>query len=306
MSNAVETYYSQGKFLITGEYLVMAGAEAIVLPINKGQYLKIFEAEDENLHWQSFYKEQAWFEAIFDPESFEILKTSDQQSTAYITSLLKNAAQLSNKRKTLRNISIRTELEFDKEWGMGSSSTLLVNLSYLFDINAFDLHSKVSHGSGFDVAAALSDFPVRYRIRKNNREILPVHMPELFFDHTYFIYLGEKADSGIAVEDFHSRNKDLKMPVKYINEITAQFTELEDVQELSNITGEHEEFMGKVLCLESPTNHFPDYSYGMKSLGAWGGDFIMAVNPNGKEEVEQYFKHKGYTLIFSANELRVR
>ena len=305
MNKENETYYSYGKFLLTAEYLVMAGADALVFPVNKGQALDVEPSEKNSLLWDSFYQGERWFSAGMNGETFEVQDTTNQEKASYLSRLLQSASALSRERKQLNNKKITTRLDFNPEWGMGSSSTLIVNISRLFDINAFELFNKVSKGSGFDIAAALSGYPLRYRLKKNKREMSPVKLPELFFDHAFFVYLGEKVHSEIAVEEFQQNSKDFKMPVKYINEITAQFTEIESAGELSRITKEHENFMSDVLGLESPTKRFGDYPYGMKSLGAWGGDFIMAIHPKGKAEVEKYFKHKGYPVVFSANELKV-
>lgn len=305
MNKEAETYYSYGKFLLTAEYLVMAGADALVLPVNKGQALDIEPSDNDSLVWESFYQSEKWFNAELDGDTFEIINTTDSDKANYISTLLQSASELSQGSISLKNKKITTRLDFHPEWGMGSSSTLIVNISRLFDINAFDLFSKISNGSGFDIAAGLSGYPFRYRLKKNKREISPVKLPELFFKHAFFVYLGEKTHSEVAVEEFQNSDKDLKMPIKYINEITAQFAEIESVPELSRITKEHEDFMSDVLDIPSPTRRFADYPYGMKSLGAWGGDFIMAIHPKGKAEVEKYFKQKGFPVVFSAEELKV-
>jgi hypothetical protein len=39
---------------------------------------------------------------------------------------------------------------------------------------------------------------------------------------------------------------------------------------------------------------FSDYPGAIKSLGAWGGDFILAV---GNDTTPTYFKNKGYTIV---------
>ncbi|MFO8053812.1 MAG: GYDIA family GHMP kinase [Bacteroidales bacterium] len=305
MNCETNPFYSRGKFLLTAEYLVMAGADAIVLPLNKGQSLSCTSHNDKHLLWISRYQEDIWFRAVFDPASFKIIESSDMERAIYISEILRTAATLSKKVKTLENKKIITDLEFHPDWGMGSSSTLMVNLSQFFDIQAFEMHSKLSKGSGFDIAAAMSNFPFRYRLKKNKREIMPTPLPQLFYDHAFFVYTGQKADSNMAAEEFHQNKQDWKMPVKYINEISAQLTEVKSVTELSRIIGEHEAFLSDILGLPSPVKRFADYPYGMKSLGAWGGDFIMAIHPRGKTEVEHYFKQKGCDMVFSAHELKI-
>jgi len=41
----------------------------------------------------------------------------------------------------------------------------------------------------------------------------------------------------------------------------------------------------------------------MKSLGAWGGDFILAASTETESSVRNYFDGKNYPLIFRYNEI---
>ena len=45
---------------------------------------------------------------------------------------------------------------------------------------------------------------------------------------------------------------------------------------------------------------FNDYKGEIKSLGAWGGDFVLAAGPNNSKE---YFQKKGYKIVFSFKEI---
>ena len=291
--------------MLTAEYLVMAGADALVMPINKEQELWLEESSNSLLKWESYFNQDLWFEAVFHPDDFRVMSSTDIKKANYVSGLLKSALKLTKNRPRLHHSVIKTDLQFNPDWGMGSSSTLIVNLSHLFDINAFDLHKSVSNGSGFDIAAGMSGFPFRYRLKRNKREISPIILPDLFYEHAYFVYLGKKVSSDQAIESFNPSDPTWKMPVKYINEITAQFSEVDSFEELSRITAEHEMFMSEVLGMASPVKRFADYPYGMKSLGAWGGDFIMVMHPRNKKEVEKYFHHKGCPVVFSAKELKI-
>ena len=46
--------------------------------------------------------------------------------------------------------------------------------------------------------------------------------------------------------------------------------------------------------------YFKDYNGEIKSLGAWGGDFILAAGPCNSKE---YFNNKGYETVFNFNEI---
>jgi hypothetical protein len=45
---------------------------------------------------------------------------------------------------------------------------------------------------------------------------------------------------------------------------------------------------------------FPDYSRAIKSLGAWGGDFVLAT---GNFNEMDYFKQKGFHTIISYHKM---
>jgi mevalonate kinase len=58
-----KTFYSNGKLLITGEYVVLDGAKALALPTKFGQNLIIDEGNNELITWKSFDKDGSiWFE----------------------------------------------------------------------------------------------------------------------------------------------------------------------------------------------------------------------------------------------------
>ena len=45
---------------------------------------------------------------------------------------------------------------------------------------------------------------------------------------------------------------------------------------------------------------FPDYNGSIKSLGGWGGDFVMVT---ARENTLTYFNEKGYDTILSYSEM---
>jgi len=45
---------------------------------------------------------------------------------------------------------------------------------------------------------------------------------------------------------------------------------------------------------------FSDFSGSIKSLGAWGGDFVLVAH---SENPTAYFKEKGYEVIFSYHQM---
>ena len=74
-----------------------------------------------------------------------------------------------------------------------------------------------------------------------------------------------------------------------------------NIADFKNLLNQHEKILSEVLNKKSIKDElFNDYDGEIKSLGAWGGDFILAV---GNENSKDYFKEKGYKIIFSFDEM---
>ena len=78
-------------------------------------------------------------------------------------------------------------------------------------------------------------------------------------------------------------------------------TELKTFQRLVD---EHEAILGGVIQ-EMPvkTRHFFDFDGAVKSLGGWGGDFIMVASAASEAYVRNYFKNKHLNIIFRYDEM---
>ena len=71
-----------------------------------------------------------------------------------------------------------------------------------------------------------------------------------------------------------------------------------------SLLDEHEQIMAQVLN-QAPVwqRLFPDFDGTIKSLGAWGGDFLMAASHRKQTYVRDYFTHKGLQTIFSYDDI---
>ncbi|MGK0436900.1 MAG: mevalonate kinase, partial [Flavobacteriales bacterium] len=59
-------FYSNGKLLLTGEYLVLDGANSLAIPTKFGQDLIVNQIQESSLIWESFDElGNCWFEAEF-------------------------------------------------------------------------------------------------------------------------------------------------------------------------------------------------------------------------------------------------
>ena len=137
-----KSFYSHGKLLITGEYLVLKGADAFAIPAVRGQKLFVqnTHAPGDLISWESFSADKLWFSAVISKKNLKILKTSDEEIAGRLLLLLEKARELNplflNGPDT---VEVRTELEFDREWGLGSSSTLISNIAAWANVNPYSL-----------------------------------------------------------------------------------------------------------------------------------------------------------------------
>jgi len=301
------SFYSNGKFLISGEYLVLKGARALAVPLKFGQTLNVHQAEENygQLRWNASVKNEFWFEVIFDLESLEIIETSDIVKAEYLANILKHAHRLNP--KILRNtkgIIVTTNADFDINWGLGSSSTLLANVAKWFGINPFDLHFKTSKGSGYDVACAFNDDPIFYKLNNQQPEVTKANFNPDFKQHLYFVYLEKKQQSHQSINDFSDKLKYREKEIERISEISEELTSTHDLDEFCFFIDEHEKIMSGIL--ETPTikeTTFADLQGSVKSLGAWGGDFVMMTWRDGFDSLKKYLCKKGLEVVFPFDEI---
>ncbi len=66
----------------------------------------------------------------------------------------------------------------------------------------------------------------------------------------------------------------------------------------------HNRIMENILnTVAVQKQYFTDFEGTIKPLGAWGGDFILAISEAGFEKVRTYFNQKGLKVVFKWDEL---
>ena len=300
----METYYSHGKFLITGEYLVLKGALALAQPLRFGQHMDVKKTTEPILHWKSLdVAGNVWADMTFTlpdlkirSSSFANHKDSEKKIAETLQQILIEAKLL--KPGFLENesgYSIETRLSFSADWGLGSSSTLINNIARWAQVDAFALSGKTLGGSGYDIACAKSDQPITYQLIEGTAQINKVHFDPCFKENLYFIYLNKKQNSREGIEKFRLSKFDDKSLVEEISTITKKILSSHRLTDFEKLLHDHEEIIAGILSTEPVQKRlFPDYFGQIKSLGAWGGDFILAT---GNEHTPAYFKNKGYHIV---------
>nr|WP_271393994.1 GYDIA family GHMP kinase [Aequorivita sinensis] len=293
----MNNFHSNGKLLLTGEYVVLCGASALAIPTAYGQSLKIEFSDIKELHWESYDENSAiWFSDIFDLKSLKS-KNAENPISRTLSNILLEARRL-NPEFLLKEkgLHVTTTLDFPRNWGLGTSSTLINNIAQWAKVDAFQLLKNSFGGSGYDIAAAQNDTPIVYRLNNEIPEINKAHLPWGFTDSIFFVYLNQKQDSKQGISRFKKAPVN-KETIKRISEITNSLLVCSSLEEFESLMKEHEQIISDIINLPTVKSKlFSDFSGTVKSLGAWGGDFVLATG--NKTEME-YFREKGFKKIVS-------
>lgn len=298
-------FYSNGKLLITGEYLVLDGAKALAIPTKMGQDLTITENSQTNvINWQSFDADQSvWFEDKLYVE--DIISSNLQKDSPEVREVLKKilfeAHQLNPEILFNKGFDIKTHLTFPRNWGLGTSSTLINNIAQWFEINAFELLKKSFGGSGYDIANAQNNTPITYRLENEQPIVEEVTFKPDFAQNIYFLYLNKKQNSKTAIANYYSKRNEIDSVKSQINSITAQIVQGVNQSQFEDLLQQHEALLSEILETKTVKQlYFPDFNGTLKSLGAWGGDFVLVVS---NTDPVLYFKEKGFTTLIPFHEM---
>ena len=130
----------------------------------------------------------------------------------------------------------------------------------------------------------------------------PTQFKPPFLDQLYLVYSGKKKNSRDGIR--HYREKFSAMdPTSLIQEIdslTKAILETSSLSEFEQLIKEHEALISEALSLQPvQEQYFRDYWGQVKSLGAWGGDFILATSNREEATTRKYFREKGLTEVFA-------
>lgn len=300
-------FYSNGKLLITGEYVVLDGALALAVPTKLGQSLKVTPLDEPVIHWISKdHEDKIWFQGEF-LISENTIENPPSQSSSRVAIRLQQILNEANKLNPdllnqEKGFEIITRVDFPSTWGLGSSSTLINNIASLFKADPYLLLEKTFGGSGYDIAAAQYDEPITYELKNNIRSVLSVRFDPVFKDELFFVHLNRKQDSRSAIDHYRIQSKtELAKVIEKISALTQSFITCTSLIELELLMEIHETLISQLLNTPKiKTSIFPDFSGAIKSLGGWGGDFIMAT---GGDIAREYFIERGYTTVLSFEEM---
>lgn len=290
--------------MITGEYAVIDGAWAFAVPTKKGQKMNVKAHSGADIVWHSYDHEgKVWFESEISLYDFSAIKTTDEAISKKLQKYLKESVQLNCEFLDKWNgFKVETHLEFPLDWGLGSSSSLIYLISKWADINAMELYYACEKGSGYDVACAGAKSPIDFLNSPEQTSFSDFDYNPPFLDKLWFVHLGKKVNSAQSIEHYNEVVKDKKTMVKKISDISEAIMDCKDFNDFKQHLTEHENIIASHTGFKKVKDEFfSDFNGIVKSLGAWGGDFVLVTGD--AEYVKSYFAGKGLNTIVSYKEM---
>lgn len=303
----MQNYFSNGKLLLTGEYVVLDGALSLAVPTKYGQSLEIEPIKEPKLVWKSIdEKGNIWFENQFLIKNEMLKPVQHDEISERLIQILHTTKTLNPNFLNQKNgFNVTTKLDFPKDWGLGTSSTLINNMAQWAEIDAYLLLEQTFGGSGYDIACAQYNNPIAYQLLNNEmlkqvqhgetRIIKEINFNPSFKDHLYFVHLNKKQNSREGIKHYNAQKGNYKDAIPQISVITSKIITCNSLNNFELLITQHEQIIAK-LTKQIPVKAllFSDFKGSIKSLGAWGGDFILATS---KENPRPYFQNKGYNTI---------
>lgn len=301
-----KNYHANGKLLITGEYFVLDGALALAVPTQLGQTLSIEKNNSNNIHWRSLdHQKQEWFSAEISFKDFTFHNTTDTATAERLQQILR-AIRQQNPTFIADNqgVNLTTTLEFPRNWGLGSSSTLLYLLAEWAKVDVYQLLENTFGGSGYDLACAGNDQPIFYQKKEGRPNVSVIDFNPPFSEQLYFVFLEKKQNSRSGIQLYREKVKEDRSLIHTISEISRQVAATNDFADFCTLLLQHEQLVAQTIGLpRAQTLYFSDFQGIIKSLGAWGGDFVLAASQMSATETKAYFKQKGFSTVITYQDM---
>ncbi len=292
--------------MLSGEYAVLDGATGFALPTKLGQKMVVKNSRGSDLVWLCMdHNGKTWFKSHISLYDFSAIDTTDQDVSNKLQKILKNAVgQNSEFLSKWNGFKVEMHLEFPSDWGLGSSSTLYHLVSEWADINSLLLYFKVENGSGYDVACSGAGSPIMYTATTEDISYTPVDFDPNFKKNIFFVHLNKKQDSAKGIEDYLKAVTKKNQLVSAISKISESMQVAKDIKTFSSLMENHEDLIAQHTGFSKVKDLlFSDYWGSIKSLGAWGGDFVMATSEKPASDTKSYFSNKGFDVCIPYAEM---
>lgn len=296
-------FRANGKVLLSAEYAVLHSARALAIPSKLGQHLSVIDMPGtHSILWESIdHRGQVWWNGNFP---LELERYTSADPIALRVSQLLHLAKKNNPRFLASGCHVQVSTTFDLSWGLGSSSTLVSLIAQWAGVDPYGLQYHVFGGSGYDIACALATSPLVFT-RWPEPCACPVGFHPPFANHLYLAILGQKQDSRKAIAAMPNRGiQEWEVTIGKLNQLTDAMLHCIDLSDFMAIMKRHEAIIGHAID-EVPIqeSRFPGFPGQIKSLGAWGGDMVLAATHLSLPEVKTYFASKGINQVIPASQL---
>ena len=297
----MKSFYAPGKVLLTGEYLVLNGFEAIALPTNVGQTLHTWEFDTPGQQQDFMIFEakdqfgEVWLTTRFSLPNFEILDIDKKENIE-----LDRLAGIFQKAdpafwKLGKSLRLETNLQFNRVHGLGSSSTLVTLLSDFMNLDALSVQFDIFGGSGYDVAIAKNRKPLVYWLTETDSNWDFWKLNSELTQNWSIVFYGQKMDSRTSLKNVQDALNEIAEDEFYtaqIDHILNLTKSAKDVLSLEASLEMYQKILSQALELSTPYDvlEIEPVAQGLcKWLGAWGGDMIL-VNKTVLETYQTKFE----------------
>ena len=300
----MQRFYSSGKLILMGEYAVLYGADALCMPLKTGQQLIASTENEKVIHWSWVYKDSTIAGFTLDSQSLDLIHhgAGDPQWAQKLIRLIREQ----NPGFILHEgASLKFENFFPVEWGLGSSSATISSLCRMAGVDPYKVNESLMGGSGADIAATTASSWFLYRRTEHGTVTWELPFDFGFKENTWFVYSGKKQATASHLGSIE-KNKNQFVDWNLVNEYVYRFVAVAAVPELLKVVYDHEMLISNAIYMEPVGIGFSDFPGKVKSLGAWGGDFFMAISQQDSNFVKNYFMDKGFVHIFTWEEMTKR
>lgn len=298
----MKTFKSNGKLLLTAEYVVLDGAKALAIPTKYGQSLTVEENTTKNIVWKSYNElDDVWFEDEFlinDASARLKIKAKNYTDISKrLIQILKTTYGLNSEfLNSKQGYTITTHQDFNRLWGLGTSSTLINNIANWAQVDAYKLLEKTFRGSGYDIACAQNDTPITYLLKYRQKPLVEtIDFDPSFKSQLYFVYLNQKQNSRDGIASYKKKGRIDTQIIDSINTLTEAMITCESLSVFESLIVTHENIISELIEQKPIKSRlFKDFKGAIKSLGAWGGDFVLVTS---ETDPTDYFSSKGFDTI---------
>jgi mevalonate kinase len=308
---------ANGKLLLTAEYFVLDGVPALAVPTKAGQRLTVSPAQpgaEHDLYWQAYDVEgERWFSWAFDQEDWtkpphltkEEEEEEEEDTATRICQVLRAAEALRpGCTEGISGLEVTTHLEFDRKWGLGSSSTLIASVANWLEVNPYALLEATFGGSGYDLACAVANGPILYKRKGISPEVISLSWRPEWLQQTCFVYRNQKQNSREGIRAYREQTVSPSVKEEISSITTALLSPTLHLRAAAQLLRRHETIVAQTLGLPTVQEKlFADFPGQLKSLGAWGGDFLWAMSKERPEKVRRYFNERGYETVIAYDDM---